>query len=118
MYMIKLQWKDFSIDLEALNKKLKKDYPSYVGNQAHSHLELWFSEEPSQEDQEAIQEMWDKLRKSSAIAKSYQSLADREAAKQVELDAEQAELDAKKEAVKTKLLALGLTEDELSVLLK
>ena len=106
MYKLELQWKDFSIDLEALDAQMHKDYEHYSCNQAQSVLELWFTEEISEEDKSAIQDMWDKLKKNSKLAKSYQSQAD--------IDAEK---EAAKKAAKAKLIDLGLTEDDLKALL-
>ncbi len=106
MFAIKLSWKEFSVDLRALDAKMRLDYPSYVGNQAHSDLELWFSEELSQEDQDAIQAYWDALTEESEEAESYMSMEDLLADK-----------EAKAAAGKAKLLALGLTEEEIAAML-
>lgn len=106
MYKLELQWKEFNIDLPALDSQLRASYPSYVGNQAYSVLELWFNEEPSQEDKDAIQALWDGIEDDQhALAQSYTSQADIEA-----------EIEVKKQSAKTKLLALGLTEDEVKAL--
>ena len=44
----KLEWKQFNIDLRAVDTKMKADYPgNYCGNQAHSCLELYFENECS-----------------------------------------------------------------------
>lgn len=106
MYKIELQWKNFNIDLPALDAQLKLDYPSYVGNQAHSVLELWFSEEPSQEAKDAIDALWAAIDTDQhAMALSYQSMAQVQAA-----------VDAQKVSAKAKLAALGLTEAEIKSL--
>lgn len=73
MYKLELQWKEFNLDLEAIDAKLRLDYPNYTGNQAHSCLELWFSEEPSQEDKDAVMAYWDGLSSESDEATSYRS---------------------------------------------
>ncbi len=106
MYMMKLQWKEFNVDLAALDQQLRADHPAYVGNQAHAHLELWFSEEPSQEAKEAIESMWAALDAAHVLAQSYKS------ANQLMADKE-----AKKASAKAKLEALGLSADEVKALL-
>lgn len=107
MYMMKLEWKaDFKVDLAALDQQLRSMHEQYVGNQAHNHLELWFSEEPTEADKEAIQAMWEGLDEQSPWALSYKSA-----------EAMKAEQDAQKESAKAKLAALGLTEAELKALL-
>lgn len=106
MFKIELQWKEFNIDLRALDAKMRLDYASYTGNQAYSILELWFSEELSQEDKDAIVAYWDGLTEESDEASSYESAADLEA-----------DRIAKKASAKAKLEALGLTEDELKAIL-
>lgn len=106
MFMIKLEWKDFSVDLRALDAQLRADYEHYKGNQAHSYLELWFDEEPSQEDRDAIDALWAAIDENHAMAQSYESYQDVKAA-----------ADAKRASAKAKLEALGLTEDELKALL-
>jgi hypothetical protein len=106
MYMIKLEWKEFNVDLAALDVSLRVSYPNYKGNQAQAHLELWFDEEPSQQAKDDIQAMWDAIADNSAMATSYQSAAQVKAAS-----------DAKKESAKAKLLALGLSVEELKAIL-
>lgn len=107
MHMMKLEWKEFNVDLKTLDAQLRASYPTYAGNQAHSCLELWFTEEPSQEDKELIQLMWDEIDSDQhAMAQSYQSAG-----------VVKAEAEAKKASAKAKLAALGLTEDELKALL-
>lgn len=105
MFCMTLQWKEFNIDLRALDASLKASYPSYVGNQAHSVLELWFNEEPSQEDKDAIEQLWAALDPDDAMVESYKSAAD--------LKIEQ---DAQKEVALAKLVALGLTVEDLKAL--
>lgn len=106
MYVIKLDWKECRIDLSNLDRQLKQIYPSYLGNQAHSHLELYFSEPLSDEQKLDIEILWECIDESHELSQSYKS------AEQVEL-----EKLAKKQSAKTKLLALGLDEEELKALL-
>lgn len=73
MYKLELQWKEYNLDLEAIDAKMRLDYPDYTGNQAHSSLELWFSTEPSQEAKDAIMAYWDGLSNESDEAESYRS---------------------------------------------
>jgi hypothetical protein len=61
MYKIDLNWKEFNVDMEAVDAKLKADYPgNYLGNQAHSVLELYFQQDPQiipmQEQQQTVQQ--------------------------------------------------------------
>lgn len=73
MFKMEIEWKEFNLDLEAMDVKLRQDEPLYVGNQASSKLELFFSEEPSQESKDAIQSYLDSLTDESDEAKSYRS---------------------------------------------
>ena len=102
MYKLELKWKDFSVDLSAIDLKLRADYPTYTGNQAHSYLELWFTEEPDQTAKDAIQALWDGITKKSAIAKSYKT--------QDQIKADQAAL---KQSAIDKLVSLGLTPEQV-----
>ena len=106
MYAIKLDWKEYKVDLVKLDKELRQSYPSYVGNQAHSYLELYFSEPISDEQKLDIEILWECIDESHELAQSYKST-------------EQVKLKklAKKESAKAKLLALGLDEEELEALL-
>ena len=58
---ITLEWKEFSIDLPSFEKHMRDTYPSYVGNQAASQLELYFDEGLEQEDKDAILASYDAL---------------------------------------------------------
>ena len=107
MYKLELQWKEFNIDLKAFDEQLKASYPSYLGPQAQVVLELYFSEEPSQEAKDAISALWDSIDSDQhALAQSY-----------VSKDSIEADKASKKQSAKAKLLALGLTEAEVSALL-
>jgi hypothetical protein len=77
MFKMELQWKEVSLDLEKVDTKLKADYPSnYKGNQAHSVLELWFENEPSELEKADILAYWEALDEESDEASSYRSQAD------------------------------------------
>lgn len=106
MFCMKLNWKEFSVDLKALDTSLRADHPHYCGNQAHSVLELWFTEEPDQTAKDAIQALWDSIDSNHAMVASYKSAAQIQAAQ-----------DAKKESARSKLAALGLDSDEIKAIL-
>ncbi len=110
-YMIKLQWQAFNVSLPAIEDELRAQYPSYVGNQAHSVLELHFNADPSiapengQSPQALIEAWWAAMTSSSAEATAYQSAA----------QIESAAATAKASAL-SKLQALGLTSAEIAAL--
>lgn len=107
MYEMKLDWKEYSIDLRAVEVWMKANTTGYLGNSADVCLHLWFEEEPSQEDKDTIQAYWDGLDENSDEAQSYESAADLEVARLV-----------KKASAKAKLMAIGgLTEEEVAALL-
>lgn len=106
MFKIELQWKQFNVDLAALDQQLRSSHSNYVGNQAHAVLELWFNEEPSGAQKEEIQAIWANLDEVHALAQSYKSAA--------QIAESQA---ARKASAKAKLAALGLTEAEIEALL-
>lgn len=47
MYAIKLSWKEFNVNLSMVEQAMKSAHEHYVGNQAASQLELWFSVDPN-----------------------------------------------------------------------
>lgn len=106
MTKLELQWKEFNVNLFELDKDLREIYPSYIGNQAHSILELWFDREILEEEKLAIEEMWNNISEKSVHATSYKS--------QDQINEEQKN---KKQSAKDKLKKLGLTEEEISALM-
>jgi hypothetical protein len=106
MYQISLQWKEFNIDLSAFVASIKASYPTCAGAQGSHTLELWFSEDPSQEDKDVIQAMWDAIDTDHAMAQSYKSAAQIKSEREVQ-----------KVSARAKLAALGLSEAELQALL-
>lgn len=105
-YKMELGWKEFNLCLASVEAWMKANAgPDYCGNQAHRHLELWFLEEPSQEIKDAIQAHWDSLDEHSDEAVAYKSAYECKA-----------EASAKKASGKAKLLALGLSAEEVVAL--
>lgn len=104
--LIQLEWKGFNLDLRAVEAKMKSDYPSYVRNNAYSVLELYFSDEITQEEQDEIVAYWNGLTSESPEALSYQT--------KEEIEEERL---AQAASAKSKLAGLGLTEDEIEALL-
>ena len=102
---MEMQWKEFNVDLRAVDAHMRSSHPEYTGNQAAASLELWFSEALSEEDQSAVIAYWDDIHDDSAEATSYESAADLAA-----------DVAAKKASGKAKLAALGLSEDEIAAL--
>ena len=106
-YMIPLQWKEFKVSLPKVHEWLLANAgEQYCGTQAHSILEVWFKEEPSEEVKELIPMYWEDLQPESEEASAYKS--------QEDLIQERA---SKKDSAKAKLAALGLTTEEIEALL-
>ena len=72
-YMIKKDWKDFKLNLNLVANQLASIVNSFCGLQAHSYLEFWFKEEPSEEEKSLIDLYWDDLTESSEEAVRYYS---------------------------------------------
>lgn len=47
MFKMEMQWKEFNVDLETIDQKLRAEQPSYVGNQASNKIELFFTQDPN-----------------------------------------------------------------------
>lgn len=61
MYILKLNWKEYYINLNMIEAHMKATYASYLFNQSRPEcLELYF-EDPSQEDLDSAQAYWDSL---------------------------------------------------------
>lgn len=58
---MRLEWKEFNVSLENLEAHMRANFPQYVGNQAAQALELYFNEEPSEQEKEDIQAHWESL---------------------------------------------------------
>lgn len=99
MYSIKLNWKEFNVDLNLVESWFRANAgEAYSGNSADSVLTLWFTAEPVQETQDAINSYWDSITAESEEATSYLP---------------QAEITAAIEAAKTALLSKSW--DEMSL---
>lgn len=106
-HTLELQWKDHSVNLEALNKALKELSSDCCGCSADSSLKVHFTEVPSDEVLAAIKAKWAELDDPEhEMCKSYKSQADL-----------LAEKEAKKQSAKAKLAALGLDAEEVAALL-
>lgn len=114
MATIVLSWKEFNLDLNAVETWLRANAgeaytgSSGVGEGSTTHapgLHLNFSEDPSQEVKDAINAYWDSLEADSDEAAAYKSQEDRSADEAVV-----------KAAARAKLLALGFNEDEAEAL--
>ncbi len=107
-HTIELEWKEFNLDLNTIHAWMQANAgEQYSGSSADSTLKLHFLEEPSQEEKDAIVAYWEALDEESDEAANYMSAADIEAEKAT-----------KAAAGKAKLIALGLTEDEVNALIK
>ena len=74
MYSIILPWKEFSVNLLAVESYFLATYPGlYAGNSSDTALTLWFSESPTEEQTTAIQGYWDAILVDSTEAASYVS---------------------------------------------
>jgi hypothetical protein len=70
MYSIKLEWKSFNLDLQAVDAWMKANCgDNYLGNSADVALTLWFKEKP--ENEEDVLAYWELLDEESDEAKSY-----------------------------------------------
>lgn len=75
-FCLRLDWKNFNVNLEMVEAYLKLNHSSYVANQAAAQLELYFSEFIDETEQEAIVDYWDSLTEMSEEATSYVSQSD------------------------------------------
>ena len=115
-FMIPLQWKTFNVNLSAIDADMKAKFPSsYLGNQAHKQLELWFNIDPNvvpnggQSIAQQVNAWWTAIESSSSEATSYQTRA--------QIAAAAAATKAAAIATATsKLEALGLTSAEIAAI--
>jgi hypothetical protein len=110
MFKIDLAWKEFNVCLNMVQTWMVANAgPTFSATQAYSILELWFTEEPTQEVKDAITAYWDGLTAESNECTMYISQEDRAIA-------DAAAKAAAKASATAKLLALGLTTDEINAL--
>lgn len=105
MLSIELPWKENNINLNLLNTKVKQINAAYLGCAADIKLTLYF-DALTEEETQAIKDYWESLTEESEEVITYKSRED-----------EELELKAKKESAKQKLIAIGLSEDEISALI-
>ena len=105
-----LAWKEFNVNLADCEVQFKAlGGAQYCGNQAHSVLELWFLEEQSQEEKDALTGYWDNLTDESDEAVNYQT------GEQIKA-AQEADKAAKLATASAKLEVLGLTAEEIQAI--
>lgn len=75
MFIKRLQWKEFNVDMATVEAKLRAEHPTFLSSQAYSHLELYFSAVVSDEMDAAIDQYWSELEEDSDEASSYRPAA-------------------------------------------
>jgi hypothetical protein len=112
MITLDLNWKAFSVSLPKLREWVDANVSTpCVGISANSKLQIHFEQEPEELDKNALVSYYEALNEESIEATSYLT-------KEQELAAQEAELQAKKDSAKAKLLLLGLTESEIEAILR
>ncbi len=81
MYSLKLEWKEFNVDLEAMQAFVKGLESSCTGSSADAALTFWFPEQISAENEQAIKDKWDSIESDSAEAVAYTQKASMKAIK-------------------------------------
>lgn len=116
-YMIKKEWKEFSLSLDKVKTELESlAGPQFCGLQAHAHLEIWFKEEPTQEEKELVDAYWEGLTDSSAEAAGYYSQQQyQDAIQAAKLDALTKSFDQLSVAQKKLLMGLTPSAEELGL---
>ena len=110
-HSIKLDWKPFNLNMEMVEAHFRANLSSaYKGNSGGTILELWYIAEPSEDDKAAIELYWESLTETSPEATSYQNAAQKAAANA-------ADKASKLASASAKLLALGLSADEVKAIL-
>jgi hypothetical protein len=112
MFTLDLNWKTFNISLPKLREWIDANIETpCVGISANSKLQIHFEQEPEEVDKNDLLSYYEAIDEDSIEATSYLT-------REQELAAQQAELQAKKDSAKAKLLALGLTEAEIEAILR
>lgn len=104
-FQLDLQWPSFNIDINTVETWMKINAGSnYIGNSADLDLTLWFNQDPGDSIKNTIQSYWSSLTTSSIETINYQSYSKRKATLLYSATA--------------KLKALGLSDEEISAILK
>jgi len=104
---IELSWKEFNVNLEMVKAAIAAiGGEEFCGSSADTCLKVHFNEDPGQSVKDAVAAYWDGVLVDGAEATGYESAADIAAV-----------AATKKASGKAKLLALGLTEEEVNALL-
>jgi len=108
MFNLELQWREFNVSLPSLMIWIGANITSTqcVGLSANSSLQIHMEFEPNEQEKLGLQSYWDGLTDQSQEAQDYVPSVDLEAAKQI-----------KKASAEAKLIALGLTQDEVNAIL-
>ncbi len=89
MYSIYLEWKEFSVNLQAVDTWLRTNAGEYFsGNSADAGLTLWFTQDPGSTIKAACEAYWNGLTPASTEVTSYvssQAIQDAVAALRVDL---------------------------------
>ena len=93
MINIQLQWNDFDVDLVSLEKKMREDHTSYVGNSAHSSLDLFFEADSLTDNEIQDIKLWFKQDLNEENETAKRALPSRS------IDAAEALIKAEKEAI-------------------
>jgi len=110
-HSIKVDWKAFNINANMVQAWGKAHLGSaFCGISSDSALTFWFTSEPTPDEQAAIELYWESLTETSEEHTSYQTGAQKAAS-------EAADKAAKVASATAKLLALGLSADEVKAIL-
>ena len=109
-HTLELDWKEFNMSLSAIHSWMQTNAgEEYCGLSANNKLQVHFKNEPSQEEKEAVTNYWEALDEESDEAVNYQT------AEEIKTDVNAIKATAKSTA-SAKLLALGLTEEEIAAI--
>lgn len=103
---VELSWKNYNVNLDKVCESLRTAVDPAIGLSAAGTLQVWGPEDMTEEHVADIQAYWDSISETSVETTSYKSFDDIKA-----------DIATKKASGKAKLLALGLTEDEVSAIL-
>ena len=110
-HSIKLDWKVFNLNANMVQAWAKAHLSSsFCGISSDSALTFWFTAEPTQDEVAAVELYWESISTSSEEATSYQTADQMQAANA-------ADKASKLASASAKLLALGLSADEVKAIL-